>query len=88
MIEQDGPTVLTFTSYVVSVDPKISVVPEFLSRDECRHIVELAEGDSFQRSLVGRGKYAASTPDLSSELKNHFSENRTSFFLFLHFCIS
>ena len=69
---------LTLNSYVVSADPKISVVPEFLSRDECRHIIELAEGESFQRSLVGRGKYTAATPDLSSELKNHFSENRTS----------
>ena len=65
------PPVLRLTSFVISVDPKISVVPSFLSLRECRHLIDVAETAGFARSLVGRGTY-------STKLENGFSENRTS----------
>mmetsp|Transcript_88710 Transcript_88710/g.251504 ORF Transcript_88710/g.251504 Transcript_88710/m.251504 type:complete len:461 (+) Transcript_88710:65-1447(+) len=45
-----APTVLT--SFVVSTDPRIVVVPHFLTSEECKHLQELAEGH-YTRSLVG-----------------------------------
>eukprot|EP00406_Dinophysis_acuminata_P047171 CAMPEP_0179310960 /NCGR_PEP_ID=MMETSP0797-20121207/52438_1 /TAXON_ID=47934 /ORGANISM="Dinophysis acuminata, Strain DAEP01" /LENGTH=197 /DNA_ID=CAMNT_0021020715 /DNA_START=19 /DNA_END=609 /DNA_ORIENTATION=+ len=45
-----APTVLT--SFVVSTDPRIVVVPHFLTSEECKHLQELAEG-RYSRSLVG-----------------------------------
>ena len=75
---QSPETVLTIKSFVISVDPKISVVPEFLSTQECEHLINLAEENTFCRSLVGRGKYSHNLPDLSAQLENQYSENRTS----------
>jgi prolyl 4-hydroxylase len=70
--------VLQLTSYVVSTDPKISIVPGFLSDWECDQLITLSESLGFQRSLVGRGKYAMTEEDKSSTLLNEYSENRTS----------
>ena len=69
---------IKLTSYVVSVDPKISVIPEFLSDRECQHLIGLSEEVGFTRSLVGRGKYGVGEEDKSSGLVNLASDNRTS----------
>ena len=69
---------IKLTSYIVSVDPKISVIPNFLSLEECEHLIALSEKTGFVRSLVGRGSYALYSEDKSSELENVYSENRTS----------
>ena len=66
------------TSYVISTDPKISVVPGFLSDDECETLILLAESIGFSRSLVGRGTYAHESSDKSKSFENQFSDNRTS----------
>mmetsp|Transcript_45984 Transcript_45984/g.99879 ORF Transcript_45984/g.99879 Transcript_45984/m.99879 type:complete len:490 (+) Transcript_45984:102-1571(+) len=59
----DGPPVLQ--AFVVCEDPRISVVPHFLSKAECRHLRDLSEGQ-WIRSLVGTleaSKDAASPTD-------------------------
>lgn len=43
-------------SFVVSEDPRIVVVPQFLSQSECRHLLELADG-TWTHSLVGQLVY-------------------------------
>ena len=69
--------VIQLTSYVISTDPKISIIPGFLLPEECDHIVNLAETKGFSRSLVGRGQYSFGE-DKSEGLSNVYSENRTS----------
>jgi prolyl 4-hydroxylase len=66
------------TSFVVSTDPKIAIVPGFLTPDECETLITLAESIGFTRSLVGRGSYSTDTDDKSSSFENQFSDNRTS----------
>jgi len=70
--------ILQLTSYVVSTDPKISVIPGFLTVEECEALINLSEKIGFTRSLVGRGKYALNDDDKSSMFLNQYSENRTS----------
>lgn len=69
---------LQFTSYVVSTDPKISVIPDFLTPEECCHFINLAEKIGFTRSLVARGAYASDADDQSEFFINAKSKNRTS----------
>ena len=69
---------LQFSSYVVSTDPKISVIPDFLTPEECCHFINLAEKIGFTRSLVGRGAYASDSGDQSKFFINAESKNRTS----------
>ena len=64
---------LQLTSYVVCLEPKISVLPNFLSPEECTHLIDLAEQVGFSQSLVGRGSYSN-----SSSFSNQISTNRTS----------
>lgn len=73
------PPVVQLTGYVVSVDPKITVIPDFLSIEECDHLISLAENSGFTRSLVGRGTSSAYETEGSSALSNTTSNNRTSF---------
>eukprot|EP00933_Yihiella_yeosuensis_P029003 TRINITY_DN22743_c0_g1_i1.p1 TRINITY_DN22743_c0_g1~~TRINITY_DN22743_c0_g1_i1.p1 ORF type:complete len:468 (-),score=56.99 TRINITY_DN22743_c0_g1_i1:79-1482(-) len=52
-------------SFVVNQDPKMVVVPQFLSPGECAHLMELADGN-WIRSLVGQlvtGKEADKSDD-------------------------
>jgi prolyl 4-hydroxylase len=62
-------------SYLVSKDPKIWLVPNFVSDFEADHLLELAEG-KWVPSTVGAGVYK--TNDESKDLSNKQSENRTS----------
>ena len=71
-------TVQVLTSYVVSTDPKISVIPDFLSPAECEHLISVSERAGFERSLVGRGAYATNAVDKCEGFVNQFSDNRTS----------
>lgn len=66
------------TGYVVSVDPKITVIPEFLSADECEYLITLAERSGFTQSLVGRGTSSEYESVKSHALSNQTSANRTS----------
>ena len=71
---------LVLTSYVISTDPKISIIPEFLSPLECSHLMNLAEDAGFAPSLVGRGVYSEGSEILPSQdgFENTLSANRTS----------
>lgn len=69
---------LQLTSYIISTDPKISIIPGFLSDKECDDLITLSESVGFTRSLVGRGKYAEHDEDKSSTFQNQYSDNRTS----------
>ena len=71
-------TVQVLTAYVVSTDPKISVIPDFLSPAECEHLITVSGRAGFERSLVGRGAYATNAVDKSEGFVNQFSDNRTS----------
>ena len=64
----------TLVSYIVSVDPKISVIPNFLSELECEFLISKCEKIGFIPSLVGRGIEG----DDSENFINVESENRTS----------
>ena len=70
--------ILQLISYVISEDPKISIIPGFLTDKECDDLINLCESIGFTRSLVGRGKYANDNDDKSSTLENQYSDNRTS----------
>lgn len=74
------PSSLVLTSYVISTDPKISIIPEFLSKLECCHLISLAEATGFSPSLVGRGVYSEDTGMLppQDDFENTRSSNRTS----------
>mmetsp|Transcript_43632 Transcript_43632/g.102907 ORF Transcript_43632/g.102907 Transcript_43632/m.102907 type:complete len:476 (+) Transcript_43632:126-1553(+) len=65
-------------AFVVSQDPKISVLPQFMSAEECDHLVKLVEGN-WMPSLVG-GPPAKDVPkdSLEAKLQNKPSQNRTS----------
>lgn len=63
-------------AYVVSQDPKITLIPSFLNNAEVDHLIELAE-EGWIPSVVGSGVYK--TNDESKDLKNKSSKNRTSF---------
>ena len=69
---------LVLTSFVVSSEPKISVIPDFLSLAECQHLINIGEDSEFESSLVGRGQYAENSGDKSEGFENVISENRTS----------
>ena len=77
---------LVLTSYVISQDPKISVVPEFLTSEECMHLITLGESLGFTRSLVGRGSYTTDREDMAEEFENVASESRTSLSVILNPC--
>ncbi|CAE8626381.1 unnamed protein product [Polarella glacialis] len=63
-------------AYVVHADPKMTVVPNFLSDEEIKHLLELSE-DYWVQSMVGTGVYK--TNDESKDLQNKPSPNRTSY---------
>jgi prolyl 4-hydroxylase len=69
---------ISLTSYVVHEDPKVSLIPEFLSPDECNHLINMGESLEFRPSLVGRGAYAHDSLDKSERFENVPSINRTS----------
>lgn len=63
-------------AFVVHQEPRMSVVPNFLTDEEAEHLLQLAE-PSWTPSLVGSGTYK--TADESKDLKNKPSQNRTSY---------
>jgi len=69
------------TAYLVSHDPKITVIPYCLSGAECDHLLQLVEGH-WMPSLVGGADQSATTsiPTGARDggLQNKISENRTS----------
>lgn len=72
------PVVIKLTGYVVSVDPKITVIPDFVSASECDYFISLGESIGFSESLVGRGASDAYEYEKSRALSNQVSPNRTS----------
>lgn len=62
-------------SYLVHKDPKIYLIPNFVSDAEIEHLLDLAEEYWFP-SVVGTGVYR--TNDESKDLSNKASQNRTS----------
>jgi len=80
----DGPPELSeatgvpkvLRAYVVHAEPRISVVPHFLSDAEIEHLLELSE-DEWVPSVVGTGVYK--TNDEAKDLTNKPSNNRTSY---------
>eukprot|EP00440_Ansanella_granifera_P016092 gb/GFBE01017479.1/.p1 GENE.gb/GFBE01017479.1/~~gb/GFBE01017479.1/.p1 ORF type:complete len:462 (+),score=98.25 gb/GFBE01017479.1/:1-1386(+) len=63
-------------SFTVHADPKISVIPNFLSDAEIQHLLELSE-EHWVPSTVGTGVYK--TNDETKDLQNKQSKNRTSY---------
>jgi hypothetical protein len=82
-------TISTVTSYevlafVVSKDPKMTVLPHFFSEAECDHLINLVEG-SWMPSLVGQStkealkeQELASVSQKSEQPENTVSHSRTS----------
>jgi prolyl 4-hydroxylase len=71
--------IVQLTGFVVSVDPKITLIPKFLTASECDHLIGLGETSGFSQSLVGRGKGTEYESHRSEALANTVSVNRTSF---------
>mmetsp|Transcript_83529 Transcript_83529/g.259472 ORF Transcript_83529/g.259472 Transcript_83529/m.259472 type:complete len:450 (+) Transcript_83529:124-1473(+) len=81
--EDDGPPDLNenglrkvLKAYVVHEEPRITVIPGFVTDAEIEHLIELAEED-WVPSVVGSGVYK--TNDESKDLVNKPSSNRTSY---------
>jgi len=73
--ETRAPSVLR--SLVVSQDPRISVIPHFLTDDEAQHLVDLAEGH-WARSLVGRAEKGKLKEALEGRAARVEGQTRTS----------
>lgn len=76
-------------AYVVSTDPKMTVLPHFFSEEECDHLINLVE-ESWMPSQVGGAKQAANTgpagKDLTQEdLDNTVAQSRTSWSCMLRY---
>jgi len=63
-------------AYVVHQDPKITIIPNFVSDSEIEHLLEISKGFWFP-SVVGRGVYK--TNDENKDMQNEPSKNRTSY---------
>lgn len=70
----EDPSVIR--AFVVREDPRVSVIPNFLTDEEMDHLLQLAE-QGWTPSLVGSGTYKSA--DESQDLKNKPSQNRTSY---------
>lgn len=66
----------TLTSFSVSEDPSVSIVPDFLGEAEIEHLLRLAE-DGWAPSEVGSGTYKSK--EEGKDLKNGISKIRTSY---------
>jgi len=62
-------------SYLIHDDPKMHIIPRFLSDAEIDHLLELVE-PHWVPSVVGSGTYTENNDE--SDLKNKGSQNRTS----------
>jgi len=78
-------------AYVVSSDPKMTVIPHFFSEDECDHLIQLVEG-CWMPSLVGGStsskvveKEKLSDEDLQSSIQNTVGSTRTSWSCMLRY---
>lgn len=76
LAEQPGEDASALRAFVVHEEPRMSVVPNFVSDEEADHLLQLAE-EGWTPSLVGSGTYK--TADESQDLKNKPSQNRTSY---------
>eukprot|EP00931_Biecheleriopsis_adriatica_P089508 TRINITY_DN63622_c0_g1_i1.p1 TRINITY_DN63622_c0_g1~~TRINITY_DN63622_c0_g1_i1.p1 ORF type:complete len:460 (-),score=100.95 TRINITY_DN63622_c0_g1_i1:13-1392(-) len=74
-VNEDGG-LKVLKAYCVHKDPKITVIPNFLSDAEIQHLLELAE-EGWTPSTVGSGVYK--TNDETKDLQNKQSKNRTSY---------
>eukprot|EP00930_Biecheleria_cincta_P072583 TRINITY_DN59962_c0_g1_i1.p1 TRINITY_DN59962_c0_g1~~TRINITY_DN59962_c0_g1_i1.p1 ORF type:complete len:466 (-),score=84.70 TRINITY_DN59962_c0_g1_i1:241-1638(-) len=66
----------TLTSFSVSEDPSVSIVPDFLGEAEIAHLLSLAE-DGWAPSEVGSGTYKSK--EEGKDLTNGVSKIRTSY---------
>lgn len=85
-VDPDTGLPSTLQAFVVSTDPKMTVIPNFLSEAECDHLVQLVEG-CWMPSLVGG---AASVKDKATDfdegtVENSVSQTRTSWSCMLRY---
>eukprot|EP00928_Gymnodinium_smaydae_P005499 TRINITY_DN11875_c0_g1_i1.p1 TRINITY_DN11875_c0_g1~~TRINITY_DN11875_c0_g1_i1.p1 ORF type:complete len:160 (+),score=21.76 TRINITY_DN11875_c0_g1_i1:57-482(+) len=71
-------------AFVVSRDPKITVIPNFFTKEECDHLLGLAEG-YWVPSLVGQATYSSSEEYAKGDLENAISQTRTSWSCMLRY---
>lgn len=74
-------------AYVVSADPKMTVIPHFFSDEECDHLTQMVEG-CWMPSLVGGASYVAGKQaDIKEQgdVANSVSQTRTSWSCMLRY---
>eukprot|EP00401_Gymnodinium_catenatum_P040252 CAMPEP_0117572766 /NCGR_PEP_ID=MMETSP0784-20121206/60537_1 /TAXON_ID=39447 /ORGANISM="" /LENGTH=437 /DNA_ID=CAMNT_0005371169 /DNA_START=26 /DNA_END=1336 /DNA_ORIENTATION=- len=76
------PTALR--AYTVLREPRMTVLPNFLSDDECDHLIRLVDG-YWMPSLVGQGKSLSEEQYARGELENAVSKTRTSWSCMLRY---
>mmetsp|Transcript_110485 Transcript_110485/g.330528 ORF Transcript_110485/g.330528 Transcript_110485/m.330528 type:complete len:458 (+) Transcript_110485:114-1487(+) len=79
VLQVDGQTGLPkeLRAFVVVKDPRMTVVPQFFSPQECDHLLQLVE-DSWMPSLVGQATYSTEDEYSKGNLENTLSTTRTS----------
>lgn len=73
--EKGMPTSLR--AFVISRDPKMTVVPHFMSDVECEHLINLVDG-YWMPSLVGQATNSTDAEYSKGDLENTLSKTRTS----------
>lgn len=77
----------TLQAYVVSSDPKMTVLPHFFSEEECDHLIKMVEG-CWMPSLVGGANYVAGKQGEDADqgsVENSVSQTRTSWSCMLRY---
>ncbi|CAK0805176.1 unnamed protein product, partial [Prorocentrum cordatum] len=65
-------------AFVVSTDPKMTVVPHCFSNEECDHILDLVEGNWMPSTVGVTDVNRQALPESERALQNLPSQNRTS----------
>jgi len=73
----------TLQAFVISEDPRMTVIPHFFSEAECDHLINMVEG-CWMPSLVGGAKQAKAITDQGS-VENSVSQTRTSWSCMLRY---
>jgi len=69
---------------VICKDPRMTVVPNFLSPQECDHLVSLADGN-WMPSMIGQATHTTETAYAKGDLENAYSQTRTSWSCMLRY---